>query len=196
MSREFASEEQVTLEVLEPKGILFDPKRVGLFNHRLENLNGKTIALMSIHVDDLHQFGSELFFDLLEVMVKERYPTIKCVRFKSFGSPNARINADEIAAVCDAWIEGVKDAITQGRRDVGVFMERAGKPGVSICSDVLVPAKRALADCNGMPTARLVAVPATDYCTAKRDPELMKDVVKAALDDIIKALTDPLTRRK
>jgi len=187
------SSEEHTLEILEPKGVLSDPGRVGLSNPRLEDLNEKTIALMSIHVDDLHQFGSELFFDLLEVMMKARYPTIKCVRFKSFGSPNARINADEIATACDAWVEGVKDAITQGRRDVGVFMERAGKPGVSICSDVLVRSKQALADLNGMPKTRLVAVPATDYCSAKRDKELMKAVVAAAFDDIVKPLTEPLT---
>ena len=185
--------DQVTLEVLEPKGVLSDPKRVGLSNPRLKSLDRKTIALMSIHVDELHQFGSELFFDILEVMLKDRYPTIKFVRFKSFGSPNSRVNAHEIAAVCDGWVEGVKEAITQGRRDVGVFMERAGSPGVSLCSEVLFPAKRALTDINGMPTARLVTVPATDYCTAKRDPVLMKAVVAAALDDIIKALTDPLT---
>ena len=156
-------------------------------------MNGKTIALMSIHVDALQQFGSELFLETLAAMLKEKYPTIKFVRFQSFGSPNARMNADEIAAACDGWVEGVKEAITQGRRDVGVFMERAGKPGVSICSEVLLPSKRALADLNGMPPARLVAVPATDYCTAKREPELMKAVVAAAFDDIVKALTDPLT---
>jgi hypothetical protein len=185
--------EQVTLEILEPKGVLSDPKRVGLSNPRLDDLNGKTIALMSIHVDDLHQFGSDLFFETLEVLLRSRYPDIRFVRFQSFGSPNARMNADEIAAACDGWVEGVKEAITQGRRDVGVFMERAGKPGVSICSEVLLPAKRALADLNGMPPARLVAVPATDYCVAKREPTLMKGVVSAALDDIIEALTAPLT---
>lgn len=193
MSQKQASAKQVTLEILEPKGVLSDPKREGLSNPRLNDLNGKTIALMSIHVDNLHQFGSELFFDMLEVMLKNKYPTIKFVHFKSFGSPNARMNADEIAAACDGWVEGVKEAITQGRRDVGVFMERAGKPGVSICSEVLVRSKQALADLNGMPPARLVAVPATDYCAAKRDPELMKDVIAATVDDIIKALTDPLT---
>jgi hypothetical protein len=79
---------------------------------------------------------------------------------------------------------------------VGVYMERAGKPGVSICSDVLVRSKRALADLNGMPAARLVDVPATDYCVAKRDPERMKGVVAAVIDDIIKALTDPLTEEE
>lgn len=193
MSNMPMSPEQVTLEILEPKGVLSDPKRVGLSNPRLKDLNGKTIALMSIHVDDLHQFGSELFLDILQDMLKSRYPAIRFYRCRSFGSPNSRENSAEITAQCDAWIEGVKDAITQGRRDVGVYMERAGRPGVSICSEVLLRSKQALADLNGMPPARLVAVPATDYCTAKRDPALMKPVVEAAFDDIVKALTDPLT---
>ena len=122
--------QQVKLEVLEPKGVLSDPKREGLSNPRLTELNGKTIALMSIHVDDLRQFGSELFFEILADMLKERYPDMKFIFTQSFGSPNAKINADEICAQCDAWVEGVKEAITQGRRDVGVYMERAGKPVV------------------------------------------------------------------
>lgn len=196
MSKEKTAADQVTLEILEPKGVLSNPKREGLSNPRLTDLNGKTIALMSIHVDALRQLGSELFFEILAEQLKERYPTIKFIFTQSFGSPNAVINADEICAQCDAWVEGVKEAITQGRRDVGVFMERAGKPGVSICSEVLLPAKRALADLNGMPAARLVTVPATDYCVAKREPELMKGVVAAVIDDIIKALTEPLTEEE
>ena len=160
---------KVALEIVEPKGELLNPKREGLSNPRLDTLNGKTIALMTIHVDDLHQFGSELFFDILGEMLKERYPDIKFYRCKSFGSPNAVVNADEIAAHCDGWVEGVKEAITQGKRDVGVFMERAGRPGVSICSKALIRSKSALQDLNGMPAVRLAAVPETDYCAAKRD---------------------------
>ena len=183
----------VTLEVLEPKGELNDPRREGLSNPRLTDLNGKTIALMSIHVDALFQFGTELFFDILEEELRARYPEIHFYRCKSFGSPSAVVNADEIAANCDAWVEGVKEAITQGRRDVGVFMERAGRPGVSICSDVLYRSKSALQDLNGMPPVRLVTVPETAYCAAKRDRELMEPVVKGAVDKIIAALTTPLT---
>ena len=189
-------EKPVKLEILEPKGVLYDPKREGLSNPRLDTLDGKTIALLSIHVDDLVTFGSELFFDILGEMLKEKYPTVKIIRGLSFGSPNAVDNSAEIAASCDAWVEGVKDAITQGRRDVGVYMERAGKPGVSICSEVLERSKRALADLNGMPAARLVTVPATAYCVAKRDPVLMRPVVEAAFDAIVKALTAPLTEEE
>jgi hypothetical protein len=136
----------VTIEISEPKGVLSNPKREGLSIPRLDTLSGKTIALMSIHVDAMDTFGSVLFFDVLEEELRARYPDIRFIRCPSFGSPNAVINADEIAASCDGWIEGVKDAITQGRRDVGVYMERAGKPGVSICSDVLSVQNALLAD--------------------------------------------------
>ena len=135
--------QQVKLEVLEPKGVLSDPKREGLSNPRLTELNGKTIALMSIHVDDLRQFGSELFFEILADMLKERYPDMQFIFTQSFGSPNANINADEICAQCDVGRRR-EEAITQGRHDVASTW-REQKPGVSICSDVLVRSKRALA---------------------------------------------------
>ncbi len=186
----------VTIEIMEPKGVLFNPKREGLSVPRLDTLSGKTIALMSIQANEMSLSGSTLFFDILEEELRARYPDTRFIRCPSFGSPNTVINADEIAASCDGWIEGVKDAITQGRRDVGVYMERAGKPGVSICSDVLKRSKRALADINGMPAARLVSVPATAFCAAKRDPERMKKVVAGAVDDIVKTLTDPLTEEE
>jgi hypothetical protein len=79
-------------------------------------------------------------------MLKERYPTMKFIFTQSFGSPNAKSTPTKSAPSATRGVRGRQEAITQGRRDVGVFMERAGKPGVSICSEVLVPAKRALAD--------------------------------------------------
>ena len=41
---------KVSLTILEPRGVLEDPKRVGLSAPRLDTLNGKTIALMSINI--------------------------------------------------------------------------------------------------------------------------------------------------
>lgn len=41
---------QVTLEILEPRGVLENPHREGLFAPRLTDLNGKTIALMGINI--------------------------------------------------------------------------------------------------------------------------------------------------
>ena len=192
------SQETVSIEIMEPRGVLAHPEREGLSNPRLTDLNGKTIALLELYggQESRPLLGSKLFFDILDELLKKRYPTIKTVRWKSFGAPNSVINADEIAASCDAWVEGVKDAITQGRKDCSVYMERAGKPGVAICSEVLVRSKRALQDLNGMPEVRLVTVPATGFCMAKRNRELMYPVVEAAFDDIVKALTTPLTEEE
>ena len=189
--------EQFKIEIMEPRGVLAHPEREGLSNPRLTDLNGKTIALLQLYGSrNAPLQGSKLFFDIFEEILKKRYPTAKTVRWKSFGAPNSVINADEIAASCDCWVEGVKDAITQGRKDCAVYMERAGKPGVAICSEVLLRAKKELQDLNGMPAARLVTVPATDFCTAKRNYEKMYPVVEAVFDDIVKALTTPLTEEE
>ena len=42
--------QSVSLEILEPRGVLKNPKREGLFAPRLGDLNGKTIALMGINI--------------------------------------------------------------------------------------------------------------------------------------------------
>jgi hypothetical protein len=178
----------VTLEVLEPRGVLSNPKREGLSNPRVSDLNGKRIAILG--------HSKSLFFEAIEVMLKEAYPTAEIVRFMSLSMPNAPDTSAEIAEACDVWIEGVRDAGTGSRHDAGALMERRGRPGVSICSDVLLPIKKLQSDFNGMPTLRVVTVPATDYLVAKRDPERMNAVAAAAYDDIVKALTAPLTKEE
>ncbi len=190
------SQQPVSLEILEPRGILQDPKREGLFAPRLTDLNGKTIALMGINIPVFHS-SSEPFFEVVEKRLRERYPEVKILRMNSFGTPiDPPEKAYEAAAKCDAWLEGVKDAHTQGRHDAGVCMERAGRPGVSICVDVLRRAKEAGQDLYGMPGVRIVTVPATDYNAAKDSPALMEQVVDGCIDDIVSALTRPLTEEE
>jgi hypothetical protein len=75
-------------------------------------------------------------------------------------------------------------------------MERAGRPGVSICVDVLRRAKEAGQDLYGMPRVRLVTVPSTEYNAAKEDVSLMDAVVDGCIDEIIDALTRPLTEEE
>ena len=188
--------QQVSLEILEPRGVLEDPKREGLFAPRLSDLNGKTIALMGINIPVFHS-SSEPFFEVVEKRLRERYPEVKILRMNSFGTPiDPPEKAYEVAEKCDAWLEGVKDSHTQGRHDAGVCMERAGRPGVSICVDVLRRAKEAGQDLYGMPKVRIVTVPATDYNSAKDDPQLMEKVVDGCIDDIIEGLTKPLTEEE
>ena len=188
--------QQVSLEILEPRGVLSDPKREGLFAPRLSDLNGRTIALMGINIPVFHT-SSEPFFEVVEKRLRERYPKVNILRMNSFGTPiDPPEKAYEVAAKCDAWLEGVKDAHTQGRHDAGVCMERAGRPGVSICVDVLRRAKEAGQDLYGMPGVRIVTVPATDYNAAKDDPGLMERVVDGCIDAIIEGLTKPLTEEE
>ena len=188
--------QQVSLEILEPRGVLSDPKREGLFAPRLSDLNGRTIALMGINIPVFHT-SSEPFFEVVERRLRERYPKVNILRMNSFGTPiDPPEKAYEVAAKCDAWLEGVKDAHTQGRHDAGVCMERAGRPGVSICVDVLRRAKEAGQDLYGMPGVRIVTVPATDYNAAKDDPGLMERVVDGCIDAIIEGLTKPLTEEE
>lgn len=188
---------QVSLEILEPRGVLEDPKREGLSVPRLDTLNGKTIALMSINIPGRYGASADPFFDVLQRKLLERYPDAKFLRMDSFGTPVASPSkAIEIAAQCDAWIEGIKDSHSQARHDAGVCMERAGRPGVSLSVDVLIRAKQANQDINGMPAVRIATVPATDYCAAKYNDAAMEKVVDGCIDDIITKLTAPLTEEE
>ncbi len=73
---------------------------------------------------------------------------------------------------------------------------KKGAAPVAIVSDAIIKAKRLLVDINGMPTCRVLAVPAVDYLVAKADPELMKPVAEAAFDSIHNALITPLTKEE
>lgn len=179
----------VTLEILEPHGELAFPERKGLFAPRLSNLNGKKIAVMAIFQESM------VFVDTIKSMLKRKYPGIEFVHF-AFAAPNSPDISAEIANACDGWIEGVKASETGSRHDLGARLEKRGSPGVSIVSDVIMKAKRLLVDNNGMPTCRVLAVPAVDFLVAKTEPELMKKVAEAAFDDIHNALTMPLTREE
>jgi hypothetical protein len=184
------SNKQVVLEILNPRGELANPERRGLFAPRPTDLNGKTIAVMALWSD------SEAFFATITEMLKEKYPDVKFVYPESMHSPFAQDKTAEVAEMCDAWLDGVKASTTGGRMDAAALLEMRGKPGVSVCTDAVLMLKKLQSDFNGVPTCRVVSVPATDYITAKMDPELMKSVAAAAFDDIHRALTEPLTREE
>jgi hypothetical protein len=178
-----------TLEVLDPHGDLAFPERQGLSAPRLSDLNGKKIAIMAMGQDSM------AFFDTIKSMLKNRYPGIEFAHF-SYGGPNSPDISAEIADACDGWIDGVKASETGSRHDTGARLEKRGCPGVAIVSDAIIKAKKLLVDINGMPTCRVLAVPAVDYLVAKTDPELMKPVAEAAFEDIHNALIRPLTREE
>ncbi len=181
--------EGFTLEVLEPHGELAFPERQGLSAPRLNDLNGKKIAIMAMGHDSM------AFFDTIKAMLKNKYPDVEFIHF-SYGGPNSPDISGEIAEKCDGWIDGVKASETGSRHDTGARLEKRGCPGVAIVSDAIIKAKKLLVDINGMPTCRVLAIPAVDYLVAKADPELMKPVAEAAFDQIHDALTRPLTKEE
>ncbi len=183
------AEKKVTLEILEPRGELSSNKRYGLTNPRAGDLNGKRIAICSEKPD------SEMFFDKIASLLKEKYPTAEILRFPSPTNPFVPDNTAEVAAACDTWLEGIKTS-TSGKQAPEVDLEKMGKPGASLCVDSLLKQKRAHVDTAGMPTVRVVSIPAMDYFKAKSSRERMDKVAESAFDDVVKALTEPLTAKE
>jgi hypothetical protein len=177
---------KVTLEILNPRGILQSTPVSGLINPRPASLNGKKIALMSEKVESLH------FFDALEELLKKKYPAATFLRFDSPANPARSDNTSEVAAKCDVWLQGVK---TSGSSivDYDVKMEKLGKPGAAFCIDSLLSQRKRLAEVNGMPTVRIVSIPSIEYLSAEGYPEKMKPVAASVLNATIQALTTPLS---
>ena len=115
---------KVSLEIMEPRGVLKDSKRVGLSVPRLDTLDGKTIALMSINIPGRYGASADPFYDVLERKLLARYPTANFLRMDSFGTPVAPPSrATEVAAQCDkrAMFQMCGNIFTQpfGRRFIG-----------------------------------------------------------------------------
>ncbi len=180
-----AGKDGITLEVLDPRGVLVSTEIKGLSNPRVRDLNGKKIALLNEN--------SDLFFNALEKLLKKAYPAATILRFPSPASPMIPDNSAEVAKVCDVWLEGVKTA-TSSEFDFDVKLEKLGRPGATFSVDSLVRQRKCLAEVNGMPTLRVIPIPAMSYLKAKTNPELMNSVASAVFESTVKALTEPLTK--
>jgi len=175
----------VSLEVLNPRGVLPSDPIMGLTNPRVSDLNGKRIAILSEKLESDH------FFDALEELIEQEYPTATILRFQSPANPSVLDNTAEVAAQCDVWLQGVK---TSGSSEVDydIRMEKQGRPGAAFSVDSLLKQRKRLAGVNGMPTIRIIAIPSLSYFAAEGDPEKMKAVAASVFDATIEALTAPL----
>jgi len=171
------------LEVLNPRAVLHSAPITGLSSPRLTDLDGKRIALLSEKPDAV------IFFDALEELLKERYPTLTIERRSSLS-----IREGEKYDF-DAWIQGVKTS-GSGRVDNEARLEKMSIPGVTITVDDLLPQRKRVAECNGLPGIRIITVPAETYFVCESKPEKLKPIAAAALNDIIEALTSPLTEEE
>jgi len=177
------ADNQVLLEVLNPRASLPSIPLSGLTAPRLDSLEGKRILLSGGKPD------SVVFFDVLEELLKGRYPTL-IVERRAFFTVTEGKKYD-----FDAWVEGVKTS-GAGRVDNEAKLEKMGIPGVTVVVDDLLPQRKRLAECNGLPGIRIVTVPAEKYFVCECKPEKLKPIAVAAIDDIIEALTSPLTEEE
>lgn len=74
------------------------------------------------------------------------------------------------------------------------MLEKLGKPVVLIVTDNFAHDAKSSAEDNGMPTLRIVTVPANEYYKRRVNQEQVRSVAVNALNPIIDALTRPLTK--
>jgi hypothetical protein len=186
---QFSDQSDITIEVLNPRGILHSVPVTGLSSPRLTDLAGKRIALLSEKAD------SVVFFDAMEKLLKERYPTATILRFPSAASPMVADNSAEVAEQCDAWIQGVKTSGSSSN-DTEAKLEKLGKPGVTFTADGLLEQRKRLAEVNGVPTLRIITIPAVKFFASEKSPKKMMDIASSVFEATIKGLTDPLTEEE
>ncbi len=98
---------QVTLEVLNPRGEVPPPPVMGI-QPRFTDLAGKKIALC-----ENGKLGADVFFDAVEELLKQRYPTITVLRMPKPQGSRFAFDAKEwyleVAQKSDAFIFGMGD---------------------------------------------------------------------------------------
>ena len=92
----------VIFEVLNPRGEI-DPPPTLAMPPRVTELAGKRIGFYSNG-----KGGTDVFFDTVEKLLKEKFPTATVLRFTGAFDPGEKLAA-KIAKECDTFIDGVGD---------------------------------------------------------------------------------------
>jgi hypothetical protein len=177
---------KISLNLLNPRGVLPATPITGLTNLRIADLAGKKIALLA------DKPMAALFFDIFEELLIKRYPTITILRFPSSDAPDNPDNTREIAAQSDAWIQGIK---TSGLSPVDseVKLEKLGRPGVAFTAENLLEQRRWLAEDAGLPALRILGLPTEAIFACENQPDKIRSIVEAVFEATIEALTSPLS---
>jgi hypothetical protein len=75
-------------------------------------------------------------------------------------------------------------------------LEKLGKPGVFVATDNFGHDAKSSADDNGMPTIRIVTVPAQEYYKRRITKEEVKPIAVDTIKFLVEALTRPLTAQE
>ena len=192
--------------VLSPRGDV-DPIKTTALQPRVKDLNKATIGLYATFKEHwpiiLEEIGKQ---------IKERYPGAKFTSYQYKEDLNAYTQVAELSKdercrpEFEEWLKQC-DTVIVGNADAGsctlyltyntTFVEHMGKPVVmTVYNDFIHLAKRA-AELRGVPALRLVKINLVDIYM---EPDLTKFIemvipqrVSEVIDDIISALTKPLT---
>ncbi len=177
---------KISLKCLNPQGLFQIPAPEGLTNPRLAGLKGKTIGLIWDG-----KKGGDNFCTAVENIFKEKYPrtNIRRIAWRDV------LDVEKAKKELDAFIYGVGDSGMGGWGQCrqAIELEKMGKPGVFIIGDNAVhTTKMSLSDA-GFPAMRVVSLPSLEYFPNRQTVEGLKPVVESAFDQIVQALTQPLT---
>lgn len=92
----------VTLEVLNPRGEIEPLPNLGI-TPRLKGLEGKRIGIYWVGKQ-----GGDHFWDVVEKVIKKRFPTTTILRYKGPFDLGEKM-AETLAKECDAFLYGVGD---------------------------------------------------------------------------------------
>ena len=179
-------EGKYVLKVRNPRGVRKE-KIQGLTAPRIPTIEGKRIAVM-------YTLPESIFFSncLAEVMQK-RFPTAK-VDCLQVGINDVEENI-ALLRNYDAYIDGVR--LSGGwQNEPPVDYERAGIPGIHMCMDTMYTQATFSMLSHGMPTLRIVSIPALMWIKAENKPENYPPIAEYMLDDVVRALTEPLTEEE
>jgi len=93
---------QVSFELLNPRGEIEPPPTLAP-TPRVTDLAGKTVGLYWNG-----KVGTDVFFDTVENLLKEKFPTIKVLRYVGAFDPGDALAA-KMAKEVDTFIDGVGD---------------------------------------------------------------------------------------
>ena len=142
--------ERASLVCLNPQGAVEAPAVSRLINTRVNNLEGKKIAIIWDG-----KKGGDKFCIAVEELLKERYPTATTMRLV-WGDAEAAAKAKR---EMDTFIYGVADNGMGGWIQCVqvIALEKLGKPGVFVVGDNAIHTARMSAESLGMPSLRIVS---------------------------------------
>lgn len=178
--------DKYVLEVCNPRGVRKE-KMVGLTAPRIPTIEGKRIAV-------IYTLPESIFFSqALTKLLAKKYPTAK-IDCMLVGIQTIKENI-EMLRNYDAYIDGVR--LSGGwQTEPPVEYEKVGIPGIHMCMETMYEQAKFSMLSHGVPALRIVSIPALMWIKAENKPENYPPIAEYMLDEVVHALTDPLTEEE